>query len=704
MRLTRSQSSLVALFCLTLLGVVAWVLYAEYDRPWKKYQKIFKEMEYRYTVNRYQKLLLRKQGADYAHTDQDIDKQLNLIKKRLTVIPARREKIEQLWLKELGLADRCITCHQATGKPGFEDAPHPFRTHPGDYLKHHPLEKFGCVICHEGQGPALTVNAAHGYVKNWRKPILKGNHIQSSCAKCHSMDQGLPSAAEIAEAPRFVQGWRLFQKYNCIACHKLSGYKRPERIAPSLTYTGSKVEREWLVKWLKNPKDYFPESRMPRFTLSDKETGYIADYLLSLKRPPTDSPLTRDELKKGKATDGAELINALGCLGCHKINGRGNDFGPDFSNIGSKVKNSWLYEFLKSPRAYDSKTIMPDFRILERDIPGVAAYLMSLKKTGPPIPPSPSLHGRGGILEGKKLVKDLGCAACHKIEGLAFRYNAPDLDGIGDKRTDELVFNKVNHLEKTLINWLKIKVTDPNRFATDKIVTRMPDYGLDEQEAEALVTFLLSMKEGQVPLKYKKRLIDHKTAEMRGRNVVEKNNCLGCHTINNKGGGIGPDLTREASKSRPEWLYNFLKSPRKIRPEPMLKARMPDLHLSEAETNTIIEYLAFISGESYPYDPEPKKEIYSEDIWSGEKLYQEIFACSACHIVNGRGGEIGPEHTDLASRLKRQWVEQWLRNPEAIKPDVRMPRFRFKEWEFEALTNYLMTLGNFRFIQVREGD
>ena len=191
----------------------------------------------------------------------------------------------------------------------------------------------------------------------------------------------------------------------------------------------------------------------------------------------------------------------------------------------------------------------------------------------------------------------------------------------------------------------------------------MPDYNFSKEQAEALVTFLLSMKDKPVSIKYRKTLVNHNTAEMRGRRILEKYNCRGCHKIKSKGGDIGPELTHEGKKSRAEWLYTFLKKPHKIRPVPILKAGMPDFNLSEQEVNTIIEYLSFISGESYPYDPEPGKEISPEDIPSGEKLYQEVFACSGCHTVNGTGGEVGPDHTDLASRLKRKWIEQWLKIP-----------------------------------------
>lgn len=689
-----------AVFCLTLLGAALWALYAEYNRPWKQYQKTFNRMEYGYTAKLYQTMLLQKDGVS--------EKDLLTLKNKLSLIQNRGKKIKQLWLRDLGETDRCITCHQAVNKPGFENISHPFRTHSGDYLKHHPVERFGCVICHEGQGVALTVKAAHGYTKNWTKPILNGAYIQSSCSKCHFMDQGLPFTAELTGAPVFTKGRKIFMQNNCLGCHKLTGYKKPDRVAPSLTYTGDKINRDWLIKWLRNPKDYLPKTRMPRFDLSDKEIGYVADYLMSLDSVPGFRGHAGGFKNNSLVEEGENLFNTLGCPGCHKINGKGNDFGPGLSNIGGKVKSDWLYEFLKKPKSYDPKTIAPDFRMPEKEIPALAAYLMSLKKNEKPVPLTPSPDKRGRIFEGvekgKKIVRDYGCTGCHEIETLPFQYNAPELDGIGDKRVDELVFNNLNDAEKTLTGWLEVKVREPGRFATDRIVTRMPDYNFNEEQTKALVVFLLSIKDKPVSLKYRKTLVDPDRAEMRGGKILEKYNCTGCHKISGKGVDIGPELTYEGKKSRPEWLFAFLKRPHKIRPEPILKAGMPDFNLSDEEVNTIIEYLSFISGESYPYDPEPKKEIYPEEIPSGEKLYQEVFACSGCHTVNGTGGEIGPDHTDIASRLKREWIEQWLKNPLAVKPGVRMPRFKFRDWEFEALTDYLMTLGQYRFVQVKGAD
>jgi mono/diheme cytochrome c family protein len=703
MKLNRKQLISLAVTCLTLLGVVIWALYAEYNRPWKAYQEKFNELEYRYTADQYQNLLLlNQQIAGQQPAQKDDKKKSSLLQAHMEAIPRRGERIKQFWFQERGETDRCTTCHQAANKKGFEHAAHPFMTHTGEYLTQHPVEDFGCVICHEGQGAALTVKDAHGEVENWPAPVLKGAYAQSSCGKCHFMDQGLPSTSQLKGAAKFTEGWKLFMKNSCLGCHSLTGYKRPDRIAPALTNISSKVSRDWLITWLKNPKDYLPGTKMPQYSLNDEDISYIADYLMSramLQRAPAGYavPSNNVVIKNGK-----ELVNSLGCLGCHKLMGQGNDFAPDLSGIGKKADPDWLYRYLKKPGGHDANTAMPDLQLSNNEAQLLTAYLTwnknareekGLKETS-----------SENIEKGKKLVKEYGCTGCHEIEALPSGHIAPELDGIGDKRVDELVFNIAKRTDKTLISWLKTKVFAPGTFATETIVTRMPDYNFTEKEGEALVTFLLSLKNDKLPLKYIKTLISPSDATARGREAIERHNCLGCHRIGNEGGNIGPDLTAEGKKSRPEWLYAFLKAPYKIRPRPIMQAGMPVFNLPDEDIRAIVKYLSLISEEPYPYSVEAKNETDEDGIWSGEKLYREVFACSGCHTVKGLGGIVGPDHTDLASRLKRQWIRQWLRDPQAIKPDVRMPRFQFQDWEFEALTNYLMMLGEQRFVRVKKDN
>jgi len=688
MRLKTQHIVLIAIFCTALLGVTLWAVYSEYDRPWKQYQKV-------------------SGGA----------------------------KINQIWLRELRINDRCTTCHQSADKKESKEAKQPYKRHSGDYLKLHPVEKFGCVICHDGEGEALTADAAHGEGKNRPQLLLRGQYAQSSCVRCHIMDQKLPLSPDMAGASALVRGRRLFIDNGCLGCHKLSEYEKPVRIGPALTRIGDKVSSEWLKTWLKKPKDYLPETKMPRFRLSDEEINNIASYLMSdksvieLTPPPSAPPLmvrqahhdsvTLSLSKGGKGElysssliqAGEKLINDLGCLGCHKVNGQGAGFGPDLSGIGSKINPEWLHKFLKRPKDYDPKTIIPDFRLSEKDISAITAYLMSLKKKilfkGENTPFNPLLiEGKfsENIDKGKKIVKELGCAGCHEIEKRPFQYNAPELDSIGEKRVEELVFSNIKDTQKSLINWLKIKVAEPGKFATKKIITRMPDFDFKKDEAEALVTFLLSLQKYPVPSDYKKTLADPSNTEMRGKGIFEKYNCLGCHKIDKVGGTAGPDLTGEGKRARPEWLFTFLKNPYKIQPLPLFKAGMPDFHLSDNEADTIIEYLSFISKEPFPFYQEAKKDVSMEDIADGEKLYNEVFSCIACHTVDGRGGEVGPDHTDLADRFKRRGLEEWLKDPQAVRPEARMPKFKFKDWEFEALTNYLMTLRRYSFLQIKRSE
>ena len=91
--------------------------------------------------------------------------------------------IQQIWLPELGVVDRCTSCHVGLKEASLTDVPNqPFRAHP---VIPHKLDQFGCTICHRGQGAATTLSEAHNSTLAWEQPILPAKYIESSCGECH---------------------------------------------------------------------------------------------------------------------------------------------------------------------------------------------------------------------------------------------------------------------------------------------------------------------------------------------------------------------------------------------------------------------------------------------------------------------------------------------------------------------------------------
>ena len=58
-------------------------------------------------------------------------------------------------------------------------------------------------------------------------------------------------------------------------------------------------------------------------------------------------------LAAGDAKRGAEVFrrDAVGCSKCHQVNGEGIDFGPNLSEIGTKLGKDALYEAILDPSA-----------------------------------------------------------------------------------------------------------------------------------------------------------------------------------------------------------------------------------------------------------------------------------------------------------------------------------------------------------------
>lgn len=68
--------------------------------------------------------------------------------------------INQIWVPQMGVVDRCTTCHLGINQASLRDpsVPEPYRAHP---LIPHRVEDWGCVVCHRGQGRATEVSEAH---------------------------------------------------------------------------------------------------------------------------------------------------------------------------------------------------------------------------------------------------------------------------------------------------------------------------------------------------------------------------------------------------------------------------------------------------------------------------------------------------------------------------------------------------------------
>jgi mono/diheme cytochrome c family protein len=248
--------ALLGIASLVLFGLTVW---KDTNREWKKYQKKYYQMEYSQAMARGEKATLE----------------------------PLKYQIKQIMVAGTDIVDRCPTCHLGfdNTEAGYKD--NPYKAHPNPYQ--HPPERFGCTICHRGQGLATTVEDAHGYRENWQYPILKGDYVQASCSQCHQ-DQEL-----VKTAPLFLKGKALFAEYECLSCHSLNGVGAED--APDLTNEGNKKKREldfgeydrpemtqadWQFMHLKDPQVFNPDSEMPNLDLSDEEAKALAIYILSL--------------------------------------------------------------------------------------------------------------------------------------------------------------------------------------------------------------------------------------------------------------------------------------------------------------------------------------------------------------------------------------------------------------------------------------
>ena len=591
--------------------------------------------------------------------------------------------IKQIWARQLDRVDRCVTCHLGLKEKALTESRQPFRAHP---QIHHEYEEFGCTICHEGQGPATTFEESVGRVEYWDKPIFPKDYMEASCGRCHK-------EPNVPQAPILTMGRKIIEESNCIGCHKLEGFDR--QWVPSLDGIGSKVNRNWLVRWLKNPKSYFAKTRMPNFFLSDEEAHLLADFLMTFTSFPSNAHLEPIPEHLGAvSTSARDKLVELGstrfrearCISCHPINGKGGYVATDLGKVASKVSPQWLYNYLKSPKRLQPGVEMPRYRLKENELVAVAAYIGSEfvdyeMEELPAQTPDPAYYEKG-----LALYKKYNCSGCHELGGMKKAEEmGPDLTTVGDKKLYEIDFGNVS-IEHTLPLYLFTKLKDPRAFLASM---KMPKYEFTDEESRAVAVALLGNTRDAIPVELKVFPKPPSTYSPQGEfgKLVDDLACFGCHTMFGRGRLVGTDLTRESSQAQSEWIKTYFKIPYSLRP--ILTERMPNLFLAESEIQVIVDYMERV----FIVDSLAQGiHIVQTKVSEGRNLFFEKYGCQACHQVYLKGGYVGPALDKVGSRLKPGWIIHWLKNPQALNPESIEPNNNMTIAEVEAITAFLMSL------------
>jgi len=76
----------------------------------------------------------------------------------------------------------------------------------------------------------------------------------------------------------------------------------------------------------------------------------------------------------------------------------------------------------------------------------------------------------------------------------------------------------------------------------------------------------------------------------------------------------------------------------------------------------------------------------------GQRLYENKYGCNGCHSIGDDGGKVGPALDRAGFRLNGTWVYRWLKNPQAMNQETRMPALGLSDADAKAVTLYLTTL------------
>ena len=639
------------------------------------------------------------------------------------------------------VVDRCVSCHLGISNPDFIEAEQPYTTHPNLDLyltsaSPHPEASFGCTSCHAGRSRGTTfLSSAHTpqstkqkheweekydweKIHHWLQPMLPTKYTEASCFKCHM------NTSDLAGAEKINFGLTLVDKAGCNGCHVSANWPALSKVGPDLRKINEKLKPDWVSKWIKNPKAFRYNTRMPHiFEQENQESPRVANrniteiaaitsYLFEDKEPVRNSNPSR---YLGDPNNGQNLYNVLGCKGCHikesdpllapePVNYMNltKYQGPNLIGMGSKVTPKWLYEWLKNPHEYMPNTRMPNLRLSDQEAKDITAFLydnkiydfdqLSAPSADPEVldeltldwlkkmnPEKFAIEKLGKMTTsdkmsfiGAKSIKHYGCYGCHNIDGfMDAKPIGVEITQEGSKPVGKFDFGLYHDIEHTNYSWIENKLRTPRIYDRGKEsepldLLRMPNFYFTEEEIEAITTAVLAFnadKVGEPLLAYKKFPKENKE----GHRLVKNYNCQGCHLIQNRGGQLVVEM------GAPEYAPPNLHSEgRKANPDWLLsflnnpKTIRPNLQVRMPSYHQISdkEWDTIIR---YFQNIDDNKTVYAPDYIadkSGTKFHagEKVHEIGACNSCHFYGEE-------FPTGVPATWAPNLALTKERLNPD-----------------------------------
>jgi mono/diheme cytochrome c family protein len=518
----------------------------------------------------------------------------------------------------------------------------------------------------------------------------------------------------LRERLRVREGRSLFAELRCIRCHA-SGASSPgdgampelSQDGPDLSNAGARLNEAWMAAWIANPKSLNPRAEMPRVFKGEgvaQEAADVAAYLATLGGTAGSGEAASEQAQRDA---GARLYTGLGCIACHTPPGAAP--GADMVNppriphryVALKYTPAALGEFLKAPEAHFKWIRMPNFRLTDREIAALSAFLLHGGAAASDLPKAPP----GDAARGKTLFESSGCLACHTA-------------GTAKNSAAALSLEKVAK-----------SVGMRGCLAPDDAARgRAPDFSFTPQQRAALAAFsgagVDSLRQDPQP-EFAERQIavlnctachardkqDDAWSGLRGEidaivSALPAESPPGAGEEKFSGDQTRPDLTWVGEKLRPQWMGRFIGGKIPYKPREWLMARMPGF---PARAVGVAEGLALEHGCATSLPPPPAPDPTLAAI--GQKLVGKDggFSCVQCHSV-GSVRALAPfeapaiNFAHVSERLTREFYDRWVWNPQRVMPGTRMPRFgdadgktSLKQYfdgnaakQFDAIWNYLL--------------